>query len=360
MSDYANQPYNILPSFPPDKTLETPAVLKASIAANRMLAELKGKAVSLPNPDILINNVVLQEAKASSEIENVITTNDKLFMALSAKDQQTDPQTKEVLRYRKALWEGVSALESGHLNQQLYVRIMQIIKETEEGIRDDSGIVIANPRTREIIYWPPEGKKLIQDLLENLTEYMQADDNTDPLVKMAVMHYQFEAIHPFKDGNGRTGRILNILYLIRQKLLHQPVLYLSDYVISHKPEYYRLLRGVTEQQDWEPWLIFMLKAVEVTAEKTMKRIDDIRILLDEILEEAKQKLPDRVYSKELIELLFEQPYSKVKFLVDRNLAKRQTAADYLKELESAGILKSKQVGREMLYLNTRLYELLSS
>lgn len=360
MSDYANQPYNILPLLPPEKNPETPDVLKAAIAANRSLAELKGKAESLPNPSILINSIVMQEAKASSEIENVVTTNDKLFMALSANDQQADPQTKEVLRYRQALWEGVSELEKGSFGPDLYIKLMQIIKGTELGIRDDSGTVIANPNTRKIIYWPPEGKELIRKLLENLESYIHADDKTDPLIKMAVMHYQFEAIHPFEDGNGRAGRILNILYLIHQGLLHQPVLYLSDYIISHKSDYYRLLREVTEQDAWEPWIVFMLKAVKSTADRTMKRIDEIRKLLDETLELAKEKLPDRVYSKELIELLFEQPYCKVKFLVDRGLAKRQTAADYLKELESAGILKSKQAGREVLYLNIRLYDLLSS
>ncbi|MEX0845011.1 MAG: Fic family protein [Balneolaceae bacterium] len=360
MSDYSNQPYNILPMLPPEANLETPPILKAAIAANRSLAELKGKAENLPNPSILINSIVMQEAKASSEIENVVTTNDKLFLALSANDQQTDPQTKEVLRYRQALWEGFNALKSGDFNAALFIKLMQVIKETDAGIRDASGTVIANPNTRKIIYWPPEGKELIGKLLENLESYIHTEDETDPLIKMAVMHYQFEAIHPFEDGNGRTGRIINILYMIHQQLLHQPVLYLSDYIINHKPDYYRLLRKVTEESAWEPWIIFMLDAVNTTSQKTMERIDSIRELLDETLEEAKEKLPGRVYSKELIELLFEQPYCKVKFLVDRGIAKRQTAADYLKELEDAGILKSKQAGREMLYLNVRLYNLLSS
>jgi len=271
-----------------------------------------------------------------------------------------DPQTKEVLRYRQALWQGIAKLEQNDLPPDFFVELMQTIKESEEGIREDSGTVIANPKTRKIIYWPPEGKELIRDLLANLADYIQAKDDTDPLIKMAVIHYQFEAIHPFEDGNGRTGRILNILYLIRQKLLHQPVLYLSDYIIANKPDYYRLLREVTENEAWEEWILFMMEAVKVTSENTMNRIESIQQLLEETLREAKITLPDRVYSKELIELLFEQPYCKVKFLVDRDLAKRQTAAEYLKELESAGFLKSKQVGREMLYLNVRLYNLLSS
>lgn len=360
MTDYSNQPYNILPLLPPDAELETSAILKAAIAANRSLAELKGKAESLPNPAILINSIILQEAKASSEIENVITTNDKLFMALSANDKQTDPQTKEVLRYRQALWHGYERLNKNSFDINLFIDLMQIIKETDGEIREDSGTVIANPRTRKIIYWPPEGKELITNLLKNLESYINSDDDTDPLIKMAVMHYQFEAIHPFEDGNGRTGRLLNILYLIHQQLLHKPVLYLSDYIIHNKPDYYRLIREVTEQNNWEAWIIFMLTAVKITADKTMIRIDEIRSLLEDTIQEAKEKLPDRVYSKELIELIFEQPYCKVKFLVDRNLAKRQTAAEYLKELESTGILKSKQAGRENLYLNVRLYDLLSS
>lgn len=360
MSDYANQPYNILPLLPPKADLETPSVLKAAIAAHRSLAELKGKAESLPNPAILINSIVAQEAKASSEIENIITTNDKLFMALSANDKQTDPQTKEVLRYRQALWEGISSAEKTGLGPELFTSLMQTIKQTDRGIRDDSGTVIANPKTRKIIYWPPEGKELIRELLDNLAAYIEASDDTDPLIKMAVIHYQFEAIHPFEDGNGRTGRILNILYLIRQNLLHQPVLYLSEHIIAHKPDYYRLLREVTENNAWEPWILFMMEAVKSTSEKTMARIDALQQLLEETISEAKTTLPARVYSKELIELLFEQPYCKVKFLVDRDIAARQTAADYLKELESAGFLKSKQAGREMLYLNVRLYELLSS
>jgi len=360
MSDYTNQPYNILPQLPPKTDLETPAILKAAIAANRSLAELKGKAESLPNPAILINSIVAQEAKSSSEIENIITTNDKLFMALSANDKKVDPQTKEVLRYRQALWQGIAKLEQNDLTPDFFVELMQTIKESEEGVREDSGTVIANPKTRKIIYWPPEGKELIRDLLANLADYIRVKDDTDPLIKMAVIHYQFEAIHPFEDGNGRTGRILNILYLIRQKLLHQPVLYLSDYIIANKPDYYRLLREVTEHEAWEAWILFIMEAVKITSVKTMKRIESIQQLLDVTIREAKATLPDRVYSKELIELLFEQPYCKVKFLVERDLAKRQTAAEYLKELESAGFLKSKQVGREMLYLNVRLYDLLSS
>ncbi|MEX0770250.1 MAG: Fic/DOC family N-terminal domain-containing protein [Balneolaceae bacterium] len=359
MSYSPDKPYNYLPPLPPDVDIETQAVLKAAIAANRSLAELKGKSEVLPNPSILVNAIVLQEAKASSEIENVITTNDKLFTALSAEDSKVDPQTKEVLRYRQALWKGVDHLkENRALSTGLFIDLMQTIKETDAKIRTEPGTVIANPVTKKIIYWPPEGEELIRNLLLNLEEYMREDDGVDPLIKMAVAHYQFEAIHPFDDGNGRTGRILNILYLMERKLLTHPVLYLSNEIINRKSDYYKHLRKVTENGAWEPWILFMMNTVKVTSRQTMDRISGILSLLDETLDLAKRSLPDRVYSKELIELLFEQPYCKVRFLVDRGIAKRQTAAEYLRELENAGILESKQVGRENLFLNVRLYELL--
>ncbi|WP_340105796.1 Fic family protein [Rhodohalobacter sp. 8-1] len=362
MSYSPDKPYNTLPPLPPEAEIETPAVLKAAIRANRVLGELKGKSESLPNPSMLVNSITLQEAKSSSEIENVVTTNDKLFTALSADDTQVDPQTKEVLRYRQALWQGVERLgeRERSLTTDLFIMLMQTIKETTEGIRKDSGTVIANPNSRKIIYWPPEGEGLIRNFLENLEHYFNAQDRVDPLIKMAVAHYQFEAIHPFEDGNGRTGRLINILYLIDKGLLNQPVLYLSDAIISQKQAYYRLLRGVTEDGEWEPWILFMLEAVETTSRQTMQQISEIMTLLESTLDLARERLPDRVYSKELIELIFEQPYCKVKHLVDRGIAKRQTAADYLRELEDAGILKSKQVGRENLFLNVGLYELLAT
>lgn len=360
MSYSPDKPYNYLPPLPPAAEIETPAILKATISANRSLAELKGKSESLPNPSMLVNSIVLQEAKSSSEIENVVTTNDKLFTALSAEDSSVDPQTKEVLRYRQALWRGVEALKNRPLSTDLFIKLMQIIKESKAGIRTEPGTVIANPISKKIIYWPPEGEALIRNLLVNLEEYIHAEDAVDPLIKMAVMHYQFEAIHPFDDGNGRTGRLINILYLMEKELLTHPVLYLSDAIINEKQNYYKLLRDVTEQQAWEPWILFMLKAVEKTSRQTMEQIEQILTLLDETLELARENLPGRVYSKELIELLFEQPYCKVKYLVDRGIAKRQTAAEYLRELEDAGFLKSKQVGREKLFLNIRLYDLLST
>ena len=355
-----DKPYNDLPKLPPQVNLETSTVLKKAIQANRELAELKGKAGIIPNQGILINSLILKEAKASSEIENVVTTNDKLYEAFTAGDKNYDPQTKEVLRYREALWKGFNQLNERPLSTNLFIDIVQTIKRNESGIRDTPGTVIANPNTNKIIYRPPEGEELIRDLLGNLETFIHSDDDDlDPLVKMSVIHYQFEAIHPFDDGNGRTGRIINILYLVLEELLTLPVLYMSGYIISRKADYYRLLRKVTEEEDWESWILFMLEAVEKTARETTAKIEAISALLEETVEEAKAKLPDRVYSKELIEVLFEQPYCKIKFLVDKGIAQRQTAGDYLNELEEIGILKSKKSGREKLYLNTALYELLS-
>lgn len=360
MAFNSEQPYNKLPGLPPKANLETPAVLKRAINANRELAELKGKAGIIPNQSILINSLILQEAKASSEIENVVTTSDKLYEAFSAGNKSYDPQTKEVLRYRQALWTGFNQLKERPLSTNLFVNIVQTIKQNSSGIRNSLGTVIANPDTGKIIYTPPEGTSLIRDLLGNLETFIHKDDDLDPLVKMAVIHYQFEAIHPFEDGNGRTGRIINMLYLVLEELLTLPVLYLSGFIIQRKTDYYKLLRQVTEEGDWESWILFMLEAVELTARATTSKIEAINNLLQQTIEEAKVKLPDRVYSKELIELLFEQPYCKIKFIVDRGIAQRQTAGDYLNELERIGLLESKKSGREKLYLNTALYKLLSS
>jgi len=354
------KPYNDLPALPPKVDVETKAVLKRAIAANRALAELKGQGGIIPNQSMLVNSLVLQEAKASSEIENIITTNDALFRAMAAGTGPIDPATKEVLRYREALWQGYNRVSKhARLNADLFVHLVQVIKEDKNGIRNRPGTVIANPRAREIIYTPPEGERLIRRKLDELERFIHADDSMDPLVKLALAHYQFEAIHPFFDGNGRAGRLINILFLVAHELLDSPVLYISRYIIDDKPEYYRRLRRVTENGEWEAWVLYILDAVDTTARMTRQRILDIRALLEDALALAKRELPARVYSKELIELIFRQPYTKGQFVVDAGLAERKTAADYLQELEAIGILKSHKVGKENLYLNVRLCELLA-
>jgi len=354
------KPYNDLPLLPPKVEVETKVVLKKAISAGRTLAELKGLGDTIPNQSMLINTLVLQEARASSAIENIVTTNDALFKAFTAGSPQVDPATKEVLRYREALWEGFNALKKKPiLTSNVFIKIVQIIKQNEQGIRKADGTVVGNPRTGEVYFTPPKGESIIREKLKNLEEFSHAEDNIDPLIKLALIHYQFEAIHPFYDGNGRTGRIVNILFLVMKGLIELPVIYLSKYIIEHKSEYYRLLRRITEKAEWEPWTLYILDTIEKTASFTRQRILDIRRLFEETLLHAKKKLPPRVYSKELIEILFRQPYTKGQFLVDAGISERQTASEYLKELEKAGILRSKKVGRENLYLNVKLYELLS-
>ena len=250
-------------------------------------------------------------------------------------------------------------LERPFLTTNLFIKLAQTIRENQAGIRNIPGTAVSNAATGEVIYTPPEGETVIRNKLKNLEEYIHEKDTIDPLIKLAVIHYQFESIHPFSDGNGRTGRILNILFLVFNDLLELPVLYLSKYIITRKNNYYRLMRLVTEQAEWEPWILYMLDTVEQTAFYTRDKILAIRDLLNEILHFAKQKLPDRMYSKELIELLFHQPYSKGQFLLNAGIAKRKTAAEYLKELEKIGILKLYKIGKENLYLNVKLYELLS-
>jgi len=360
MSFDPQKPYNDLPLLPPKQNIETRNILRKTITAGRALAELKGLGATIPNQSMLVNSVVLQEAKASSEIENIITTDDALFRAFTAKTSRVDPSTKEVLRYREALWEGYNELKKRPiLATNLFVKLVQRIKENQAAIRRTPSTTISNAATGEIIYTPPEGEAVIRDKLKNLEDYIHGEDDINPLIKLALIHYQFETIHPFSDGNGRTGRIINILYLVFQGLLDLPVLYLSKFVIDRKNEYYLLLRQVTKKREWEPWIFYMLDAVEETAAFTRKRILDIRDLMAETMEVAKETLPGRVYSKELIELLFCQPYTKGQFLVDAGIAKRQTAAEYLKELEKIGVLKAQKIGRETLYLNGKLYDFLS-
>lgn len=346
-------PYNDLPLLPPITELETKAVLKQAISANRVLANLRGLAAKIPNQGLLINSIVLQEARLSSEIENIVTTNDELYRAAANGDGKTDPHTKEVLRYREALHFGFKALRERPLNSNLFIELVQLIKQVDIGIRAIPGTALKND-LGEVIYTPPVGEAVIRDKLANLDQFIHADDGLDPLVKMAVMHYQFEAIHPFPDGNGRTGRILNLLFLVEQQLLDIPVLFLSRYIITHRQEYYAGLRGVTESQDWERWVLFMLKAVESTAQQTFEQVNRILALMEEVRERV-QREAENIYSKDLVEAIFMQPYTKIAFLVEAGIAKRQTASRYLQTLAAMGILREEQVGREKYYINDALF-----
>lgn len=354
MSFDRQQPYNDLPLLPPPTELETKAVLKQAISTNRVLANLRGLAAQIPNQGVLINSIVLQEARLSSEIENIVTTNDELYRADADADGKTDSHTKEVLRYRQALNFGFKELARRPLTTNLFIDIVRIIKEVDLGIRRVPGTALKNTLD-EVVYTPPVGEAVIRDKLANLEQFIHADDGLDPLVKMAVMHYQFEAIHPFEDGNGRTGRILNLLYLVECGLLDIPVLFLSRYIIANKAGYYDGLRGVTERQDWEHWILYMLRAVESTAQQTFEQVTRIRALMEQVRERVKKEAPG-IYSKDLIEVIFRHPYTKIQFLVDASIAKRQTASAYLHTLAGlGGILRPHKHGREMYYINDALF-----
>jgi Fic family protein len=283
-----------------------------------------------------------------------VTTNDELYRADADPDRKTDPHTKEVLRYRQALNHGFKEMRTRPLSTNLFIEIVHIIKEVDFGIRKVTGTALKNPTSGEIIYTPPVGESVIRDKLANLEQFIHADDGIDPLIKMAVMHYQFEAIHPFEDGNGRTGRILNLLYLVDQGLLDIPVLFLSRYIIAHKPAYYEGLRGITERGDWENWILFMLRAVESTAGQTFDQVTRIRAVMEEVRQQIQQAAP-AIYSKDLVEVIFRHPYTKIQFLVDANIAKRQTASSYLQTLATLGFLRPSKHGREMYYINDALY-----
>jgi Fic family protein len=360
MSFDPRQPYNDLPLLPPKVELETKSVLKRCVAANRALAELKGAGDLIPNQTMLINAIPLQEAKLSSEIENIVTTQDALFQAALDESRVTDPATKEVLRYRAALRRGFETVRDRPLDLGLLEELCGILRSEKARFRSEDGVYIGNPAAKTITYTPPKGAAVMREKLRNLEKFLLAEDDLDPLVRMAVAHYQFEAIHPFTDGNGRTGRILNILVLIHAGLLRIPVLYLSRHLIQHKADYYRLLRGVTEGAAWEPWVLFMLAAVEATATWTTGRILAIRDLFDQTLARCRAKLPAKVYSKELVELVFTQPYCKIQFLVEAGLAERKTASEYLQELEKLGILKGEKHGREILYKHPALLKALTA
>ena len=360
MSLDPKQPYNDLPLLPPPGDLETRAVLKKCVAANKALAELKGAGDLIPNQAVLINAIPLQEAKLSSEIENIVTTQDALFQAALDESRVTDPATKEVLRYRTALSRGFAAVRAEPFRLSLLEELCGILRNEKVRFRATDGVYIGNPAARTITYTPPAGAAVMRAKLKNLEEFLLADDELDPLVRMAVVHYQFEAIHPFTDGNGRTGRILNILFLIHAGLLRIPVLYLSRHLIQHKAEYYRLLRGVTERGEWEPWLLFVLTGVEETANWTTGRILAIRDLFDQTLARCRAKLPAKVYSKELVEQIFTQPYCKIQFLVEARIAERKTASNYLQELEKLGILKGEKSGREVIYKHPALLKVLTA
>ena len=356
------EPYNQLLDLPPNVDLDSPILLKAAIKASRLLAELKGYCQTLPNPQILINTIILQESKDSSAIENIVTTQDELYRAVMSPEDRTHitSATKEVLMYKEALYVGLDLLKKRGLTTNTLVSIMQKLKNTTEGIRQGTGTRLANPTSNEIIYTPPEGEELLRKKLEALEKFIHNDvDGIDPLIKLALMHYQFEAIHPFADGNGRTGRIMNVLYLVHLDLLPLPILYLSSFIIKHKNEYYRLLREVTEVSNWQEWILYILKAIMETAALSLKKIKEIQHLKEEIIITAKDVLKAS-YNRDLVDLLFCHPYVKIKTLEQNNIGHRQTASTYLQKLAKADVLHSLKMGKEMYYINHRLMKIISN
>lgn len=358
MTDFdKNIPYDSLPLLPPKESLETTKVLRKTIDASRALAQLNGMLTNLPNPTLFLDTIHLQEAKASSEIENIITTNDDLYKSLVADKNFDNPSTKEVLSYKEALYKALHDIEKRpFISTNLCIDIVQSIKKNKAGIRTTPGTALKNAKG-VTIYTPPTGEAIIREKLANLETFINENDTIDPLIKMALMHYQFEAIHPFSDGNGRTGRILLLLYLKLEKLLDTPAIYLSEYIIKNKADYYKKLREVTENNDWESWILYMLEMVEYTAKKGLKRLNDVTTLMEQMTLEIKEVLP-KVYTKELVEILFRLPYTKRQFLIDEKLGTPKTVGNYLKALEEAGFLTSEKVGKEKLYLNHRLMAVL--
>ena len=352
-------PYNDLPLLPPpEEQIETRAILKQCISARVALAELKQAAELIPNSAVLVNALPLLEARASSEIENIVTTTDKLFEFADIADDKADAATKEALRYRTALYEGTKMVRRRMLTTDMAIHIVSTIKGIELDLRSESGTTLKNRASGEVIYTPPVGQKLLQSLLDNWADFMHNSTDIDPLVRMAIQHYQFEAIHPFADGNGRAGRIINILFLVEQGLLDSPILYLSRFIISNKAAYYLLLRDVTRKRAWEPWISFILEGVEETCVWTTEKIKAIRELMEHTAEYVQAKLP-KTYSWELVELLFRQPYCRIGNLVESKIAKRQTASTYLKQLCDIGVLQEVKSGRENIFVHPKYIELLN-
>lgn len=360
MSYNKNTPFNELPNLPPANFIESSEILKHLAKASRYLGELNGLCASLPDPNLLINTIVLQESKDSSAIENIVTTQDELYKA-ATEVENASHAAKEVLSYKEALYVG---LERMHAQKNLLltntmIEIVQTIKQNKSGIRNTPGTALKNAINGEVIYTPPCCEEVLRNKLSDLENFINDPDLSplDPLIKMALIHYQFESIHPFADGNGRTGRIINALYLVQQELLSQPVLYLSSYIIRYKTEYYQLLRGVTEKDNWNDWIMYILTAVIETTQLSTQKIRNMLLLKDEYERKMKEILGSS-FSYELLQLMFTLPYLKIELLEKKELAHRQTASTWLKKLTEAAILKPQKIGRTTYYVNYQLMTIL--
>jgi Fic family protein len=349
-----------IPLLPLDIDIESKKVLKKLARAHQALAELKGVAATIPNESILINTLALQEAKDSSAIENIITTQDELFQSDAASKNFVTVAAKEVHYYADALRYGFELVKTqGLLTNNHILEMQSTLEDNNAGFRKLPGTALKNDATGETIYSPPQEPQEIIDLMTNLEKFINDDTicDWDSLTKMAVIHHQFESIHPFYDGNGRTGRIINILYLVKQDLLKIPVLYLSRYINQNKADYYRLLQAVRTENAWEEWVLFILDGVEQTSRQTIVLIEDIRRMMQATKKMMRAELP-KIYSQDLLNNLFRHPYTKIEFVVDELQVSRQTAARYLDELVNIGLLKKYKLAKDNFYLNVSLYELL--
>lgn len=349
-----------IPDLPPPTDLETVQVLKALAKANRALAELKGRAAIIPNQNILINTLSLQEAKASSEIENIVTTQDELFQADFLSEGLESAAAKEVARYRDALKLGHDRLSQtgGIIANNTLVDMFRLLKRRDDGFRTTPGTALKHDRTGEIVYVPPQDGQQVINHMTALERFINEDDlcALDPLIKMALIHHQFESIHPFPDGNGRIGRILNVLYLTRTGLLNTPILYLSRHITRTKGDYYRLLQAVRETGAWEEWVLYILEAVAETAQATLELVEGIREQMASVKRRMRDELP-KLYSQDLLNNLFRHPYTRIEFVVNDLGVTRQTAAKYLDTLAEQGFLKKHPAGRSNYYINAALVRL---
>jgi Fic family protein len=356
-------PSYVIPTLPPAVDLETVPILKALAHANRALAELKGRAASIPNQGILISTLALQEAKASSEIENIVTTQDELFQTQLDTQYQVSPAAKEVALYRDALQLGYETLLKTHglIPNSVLIEMFQLLKRREGGFRVTPGTALKQENSGSIVFVPPQDAREILAHMGALESFINDDAlcGLDPLIKMALIHHQFESIHPFPDGNGRIGRILNVLYLTRTGLLDTPILYLSRHITQTKADYYRLLQAVRDHGAWADWVLYMLQAVTRTAKITLELIEAVRQLMADVKKRMRGELP-KIYSQELLNNLFRHPYTRIEFVQrDLDLKARQTAARYLDTLANNGFLKKFASGRNTYYVNTPLIRLFS-
>jgi Fic family protein len=361
-------PWNNIPPLPIREELhQTIEILRILGDAKAALGKLQGRSVVIPNQGLLINTISLQEAKISSEIENIFTTDDELYKAFSDKNNESNGASKEVLRYREALWSGFRYLQSAKkFDQKYFIQVFQEIKQTTDTVRP--GFVPltikqggTGPNAGHVIYTPPRDSAVIQDRLENLVSFVNNDEQfkIDHLLKMAIAHFQFEAIHPFRDGNGRTGRVFNINYLTNKSLLDVPILFLSRYILDHKSDYYSGLMGVSQRGDWKTWLLFMLRAIESTSNNTFTKINDIVTAKEIILEHIK-KVDKKIRNPEdLVGFLFTQPFTKVKHFVESGIYAENTARGYLNKLCDMQVLEKKEIDGHHYYLNLELYRILS-